>query len=78
MAVPTDGPTIRDIRRVLGLSQEDLASLVGVSVRTIKRAEHGGAGPSSRVVRAFLLERLARVRRVALSSPAARVGDGLL
>lgn len=39
------GPTIETIRKTLGLSQEALARLLGVSVRTIVRWEKEGDQP---------------------------------
>ena len=42
---PSVGQTIEDIRKSLGLSQEALARLLGVSVRTIVRWEKEGDQP---------------------------------
>src|SRR3989304_2137973 len=42
---PSVGPTIEGIRKSLGLSQEALARLLGVSVRTIVRWEKEGDQP---------------------------------
>lgn len=40
------GHTIRGIRKQLGLTQEDFASTLGVTVSTINRWEQGHARPS--------------------------------
>ena len=42
---PSVGPTIEAIRKTLGLSQEALARLLGISVRTIVRWEKEGDHP---------------------------------
>lgn len=40
-----DGPTLRDARKALGLSQSDLASLVGVTRQSIAAYERGTGNP---------------------------------
>jgi DNA-binding transcriptional regulator YiaG len=43
---PKCGKLIRDIRLNLGLSQEEFASLIGVTFSTVNRWENGHAKPS--------------------------------
>ncbi|MFR9543716.1 MAG: helix-turn-helix transcriptional regulator [Rikenellaceae bacterium] len=40
------GETIKDRRSILGISQQDLADISGVSLRTIKMIEGRGSNPS--------------------------------
>ncbi|MFI3239053.1 MAG: helix-turn-helix transcriptional regulator [Bacteroidales bacterium] len=40
------GDIIKDRRSLLGVSQQDLADISGVSLRTIKIIESGGGNPS--------------------------------
>lgn len=40
------GETIKDRRSILGISQQDLADISGVSLRTIKMIEVGKSNPS--------------------------------
>ncbi len=62
MATTSPGPALdlRAIRRALGVSQERMARLLDVSVRTVERWERGGLPLDSGV-----RERVARLREVA-------------
>ncbi len=42
----TMAPMIRDIRTQLGLTQEDFAQMLGITISTINRWEKGRAKPS--------------------------------
>ncbi len=55
---------IRRLRRVLSLSQEQLANKVGVSVRTIGRWEQGKARPRGQIV----LDRITELEEQARST----------
>jgi DNA-binding XRE family transcriptional regulator len=57
---------IRELRATLGLSQETLANILGVSWRTLARWEEGGGEPSKRVE-----EKLRKLRQCANSLSAA-------
>ncbi len=51
LSQPTCGRLIRDIRLNLGLSQEDFASLIGVTFSTVNRWENGHSIPSRLAVK---------------------------
>jgi transcriptional regulator with XRE-family HTH domain len=44
----------RELRNLLGTSQEKFAQLIGVSFRTVSRWEHGAATPDPQVMRWLL------------------------
>ncbi|AFY99439.1 helix-turn-helix domain-containing protein [Calothrix sp. PCC 6303] len=46
LAQPKCGKLIRDIRLNIGLSQEEFASVIGVTFSTVNRWENGHAKPS--------------------------------
>jgi transcriptional regulator with XRE-family HTH domain len=48
MPVSTIGTTIKERRQLLGLSQENLAELAGVGIRTLRDLERGVGNPSLR------------------------------
>lgn len=48
------GTAIRNRRRLLKVTQEDLAEIAGVSVRTIKAIEKGDANPTAGLLRQVL------------------------
>lgn len=59
LSQPKCGKLIRDIRQQLGLSQEDFASVIGVTFSTVNRWENGHAKPSrlaAKSIEAKLLE----------------------
>lgn len=63
-SVPTQAGSalsVREVRRLLGVSRERMGNLLGVSAKTIERWEAAATGPTNVAVRA----RLARVREIA-------------
>ena len=62
----TPGPqSIRDLRAKLGLTQEEFAHAIAVTVSTVNRWENGHANPSKLAWRA--IQTLARKRGASLS-----------
>ncbi len=45
--------TVKEVRRQLGLSQEELAHALGVSFATVNRWENGRTAPSKLALRQF-------------------------
>lgn len=60
IAVPAPTPDLRAIRNTLGVSQERLARMLDVSVRTVERWEHRGLPLDSKV-----RERVAKLQEIA-------------
>ena len=63
---------IRYLRRQLGMTQEELAQALGITVGTVSRWEKGRFRPS-RLARALILE-YARAHNVTVSLKPARLG----
>ncbi len=59
--------TVKEVRRLLALSQEELAHALGVSFSTVNRWENGRTAPSKLAQRQF--ERFCEQRKVAVSLP---------
>lgn len=59
---------VKERRRVLGISQQDLAEMAGISLATVKDIERGVANPSMKTVARILevlgLEMEFRIRRI--------------
>ena len=64
------GEAIRYLRQQLGMTQEELAQALGITVGTVSRWEKGRFRPS-RLARALVVE-FARTHHVALSLKASR------
>jgi DNA-binding transcriptional regulator YiaG len=68
-----EGSVIRYLRNTVGLTQEELAQALGITVGTVSRWEKGRFRPS-RLARTLILN-FARTHNVALDlKPAARAG----
>ena len=63
--------TVKDVRRRLGLSQEELAHALGVSFATVNRWENGKTAPSKLAQRQF--EQFCTDKRLAPGKAAAQV-----
>jgi putative transcriptional regulator len=63
---------VRYLRRELGMTQEELAQALGITVGTVSRWEKGRFRPS-RLARALILD-FARARNIALSLRPTRLG----
>lgn len=59
---------VKERRRVMGISQQDLAEMAGISLATVKDIERGVANPSMKTVARILevlgLEMEFRIRRI--------------
>lgn len=66
------GNIIKDRRSLLGISQQDLADISGVSLRTIKIIEGGGGNPSvatlEKIGKVLGLELIYQIRNIQGSS----------
>jgi putative transcriptional regulator len=67
---PPGPQAIRDLRARLGLTQEEFAHAIAVTVSTVNRWENGHANPSKLAWRA--IQTLARKRGVAIAERRAR------
>lgn len=68
------GNLVRDLRRRLGMTQEELAHALGITVGTVNRWENGRFRPS-KLARATIAEFARRHGVVLKEAPAATPGD---
>ena len=67
---PSGSQSIRDLRTRLGMTQEEFAHSIAVTVSTVNRWENGHAHPSKLAWRA--IQALARKRGTTLAAPRGR------
>ena len=66
--VEKSGEEIREFRRKMPMTQEELAHLLGVTVSTVNRWENGHTKPSKLAMQS--LDRIEREQRRSISQPA--------